>query len=117
VSLLGAQAGSAFLLWATGAKACGSNLTGQYVIDELRKVDAWTGGGLHSTTNPGGNLPGDCGMVLNLKDTAWVQWEPTELGTFSCNPSYLVKVDPPTSTTAALKLNADRISEKNAPAS
>src|SRR5690606_4298570 len=59
VSLLGAQAASAFLLWATGAKACGSNLTGQCVIDELRKVNEWTGGGLHSTTDPGGNLPGD----------------------------------------------------------
>ena len=32
-------------------------------------------------------------------------------------PAYLVKVDPPTSTNAALQLNADRISEKNGPAS
>ena len=117
VSLLGAQSTSAFLLWAQGAKACGSNLTSQCVIDNLRKVTSWTGGGLHSTTDPGGNLPGDCGMVLNLKGTEWVQWEPSQLGQFNCDPKYLVKVDPPTSSTAALQLNADRISEKNGPAS
>ena len=77
MSLLGAQSTSAFLLWAQGAKECGSNLTSQCVIDNLRKVTSWTGGGLHSTTNPGGNLPGDCGMVLNLKGTEWVQWQPS----------------------------------------
>jgi hypothetical protein len=68
-------------------------------------------------TDPGGNLPGDCGMVLKLEGTEWVQWEPSQLGQFNCDPKYLVKVDPPTTSTAALQLNADRISEKNGPAS
>ncbi len=38
VSQLGQQAASSFLLWATEAKACGSNLTRQCMINNLSKV-------------------------------------------------------------------------------
>jgi ABC-type branched-subunit amino acid transport system substrate-binding protein len=113
VSLLGAQSTSAFLLWATAAKECGSTLTTDCMMQKLHAITSWTGGGLHSETNPGGNLPGECGMVLNLKDSTWVQWNPSQEGTFDCNPSYLVKVEPPVDSASTLKLNADRISEKN----
>lgn len=112
-SLLGAQSTSAFLLWATAAKECGSTLTTDCMMEKLRAITEWTGGGLHSVMNPGGNRPGDCGMVLNLEDTAFVQWYPAEAGKFDCNPSYLVKVDPPIDSVSSLKLTADRISEKN----
>ena len=113
VSLLGAQATSAFLLWATAAKACGDDLTTACMMEELSRVTSWTAGGLHAPTDPGENLPGDCGMVVRLQGTSWVQWQPEKEGTFSCDPSYLVKVDPPIDAVASLQLNADRISEKN----
>jgi len=113
VSLLGAQATSAFLLWATGAEACGSDLTSTCVLDELRQVHDWTGGGLHSTMDPGANVPGGCGMVLKVEGTKFVQWSPEERGEFECDPGFVVKVDPPVTSAESLQLDANRVSQKN----
>jgi ABC-type branched-subunit amino acid transport system substrate-binding protein len=113
VALLGAQSTSAFLLWATAAKECGSNLTSACVLDELSRVHEWTGGGLHSPMDPGANLPGDCGMVLKLEGTEYVQWAPEERGTFECDPSFMVKVDPPLTSTESLQIDENRVSQKN----
>ena len=60
-SQLGEQATSSFLLWATEAKACGSTLTRQCMINHLAKVTNWTGGGLNASGNPAKNLPPNCG--------------------------------------------------------
>jgi ABC-type branched-subunit amino acid transport system substrate-binding protein len=51
--LLGAQAWSAWLLFARSAKACGSHLTRDCLMDEAGKVTQWTGGGLHGPVKPG----------------------------------------------------------------
>ena len=56
-SQLGEQATSSFLLWATQAKACGSTLTRQCMINHLAKVTNWTGGGLNASGNPAKNIP------------------------------------------------------------
>jgi ABC-type branched-subunit amino acid transport system substrate-binding protein len=113
VSLLGAQATSAFLLWATAAEECGSNLTSACVLDELHRVHDWTGGGLHPSTDPGANTVGECGMVLRLQGDEYVQWAPEERGTFECDPSFVVEVDPPLTSTASLKIDENRVSQKN----
>jgi ABC-type branched-subunit amino acid transport system substrate-binding protein len=103
----GAQATSAFLLWATAAKECGTDLTRGCVLDELSKITKWTGGGLHAETNPAGNLPAQCGMVLKMDGTTWVQAAPSTLGEFSCSPDYVQSVgDIP--AVAAAKLDANR---------
>ena len=60
VSQLGQQAASSFLLWATEAKACGSTLTRQCMINNLSKVHGWTGGGL-SAPGEGKNMPPSAG--------------------------------------------------------
>ena len=92
-SILGEQATSSFLLWATAAKACGNNLTRQCVVNYLGNVsnfsgvNAWTGGGLQGAANPASNLPSQCTLLLHLKGTAWTQVAPSKLGTFSCNAS------------------------------
>jgi hypothetical protein len=91
VSLLGEQATSAFLLWATEAKACGSTLTRQCMVNHLSQVHSWTGGGLHAPSNPGSNLPATCGMVLKLTGTVWTQYYPKTLGQFDCSAQYLFK--------------------------
>jgi len=92
VSQLGQQAASSFLLWATEAKACGSNLTRQCMINNLSKVHSWTGGGLHAQANPGSNLPPQCGMLLKLTGTTWSQYYPKTTGQFDCSPTYLYHV-------------------------
>jgi ABC-type branched-subunit amino acid transport system substrate-binding protein len=114
-SYTGQQSASAFLLWATAAKACGNALTRTCVMQQLKDVHEWTAGGLSSPQDPGGNKPGDCGLVLVLQvqGTAFVQWQPETVGEFSCDPSYLAAVTPPIDSVAGLKLDADRVAHKN----
>ncbi len=113
ISYTGQQAASAFLLWATAASECGNDLTRDCVMEKLKAIHEWTAGGLSSPQDPGGNKPGECGLVLQVQGTAYVQWQPETLGEFSCDPSYLVEVDPPIDSVASLKLDAGRIAHKN----
>lgn len=105
-SLLGMQATSSFLLWATAAKDCGADLTRQCVINKLSKQHEWTGGGLSATTDPGANLPTKCGLLLKMTKSTWSQVYPAKAGEFDCKDSYRFKL--PESTWGA-KLNSDRI--------
>ena len=109
VSQLGAQAASSFLLWATAAKSCGSNLTRQCMVNYLAKVHNWTGGGLHAPADPGGNLPPKCGVMIKLTGTTWSQYYPKAIGSYDCNEKYLFKVSPANWGTT---LNSDRIATK-----
>jgi hypothetical protein len=109
VSQLGEQAASSFLLWATEAKACGSTLTRQCMVNQLSKVHSWTGGGLHAKTDPGGNLPPSCGMIVKLTGTTWSQYYPQTQGQFDCNSEYLFKVP---QSAWGTTLGPDRIATK-----
>jgi len=106
---LGEQATSAFLLWATEAKSCGSDLTRQCMVNALSKVHTWTGGGLHAPTDPGGNKPSDCGLIMKLTGTTWSQFYPTTRGQYDCNPEYLFAI---TSADWGTTLGPDRIATK-----
>ena len=106
--LSGAQATAAFLLWAQGVKECGSNLSSDCVISALQKVTSYDAGGLQSPTNPGGNKPGDCSMVVKLSGTKFEQVLPTTIGTQACNSKYLVSLTGPAVDRA--KLDGNRIS-------
>ena len=108
ISQLGAQASSAFLLWATAAKACGSELTKECIFEEIEKIEEWTGGGLHAPTNPGSNMPPSCGLVLKLDGTKFVRFDPTEKGELECSDDYVAKVTGKVVDDA--KLGPDRIS-------
>lgn len=107
--LLGMQATSAFLLWATVAKDCGSKLTRQCMIDGLSKVTKWDGGGLHGVSDPGENLPTDCALLVQLKGATWSQTVPAQVGQFTCDPKWVVKTDP---SAVGVTLNDKRISTK-----
>ncbi|MDA8044439.1 MAG: ABC transporter substrate-binding protein [Actinomycetota bacterium] len=109
VSQLGEQAASSFLLWATEAKACGSNLTRQCMVNDLSKVHQWTGGGLHAQTDPGNNIGPSCGMLLKLTGTTFSQAYPATRGQFDCNPEYQFKVP---QSAWGTTLNSDRIATK-----
>jgi ABC-type branched-subunit amino acid transport system substrate-binding protein len=106
---LGEQSASSFLLWATAAKSCGSNLTRQCLVNYLSKVHSWTGGGLHAADDPGSNTPPSCGMLIKLTGTSWSQFYPQKRGTLDCNPKYLQKIS---SANWGTTLNADRIATK-----
>ena len=107
--LLGAQATSSFLLWAMGAKECGSTLTSDCVLGKLKAVNKWDAGGLQATTNPGANLPPDCGMLVKLESTKYVQVAPAKIGQMECSDKFVGTVAGP--VVAAAKLDANRISQ------
>lgn len=107
-SLLGMQATSAFLLWATAADACGADLTRDCVMAELDKISDWTGGGLHAPSNPGENMPTTCGMVLRLEGAEYAQVYPEERGEFFCDPGTRIELDP---ASAGVELDENRISK------
>ena len=88
VALLGMQAASAFLLWATAAKAGGSNLTRSWGLEEAAKIDEGSGGGMHVASDPGVNEPPPCGIVIELVVTTYERIFPTEPGTYECNESW-----------------------------
>jgi ABC-type branched-subunit amino acid transport system substrate-binding protein len=108
IGLLGEQAASAFLLWATGVKACGSAVTAKCVLDSAAKQTDWTGGGLHIPADPGSNTASKCGMLLKLTGSAWVKVVPSGDTLFDCNDKYLVKGITTSAVTAA-KLDANRV--------
>jgi hypothetical protein len=109
IGQLGEQAASAFLLWATAAKTCGSNLTRQCMVNTLAKVHQWDGGGLQAPADPGANMPPSCGMLLKLTGTSWTQYYPQAKGQMDCKPSYVVHI---TGAAVGTTLDANRISTK-----
>jgi hypothetical protein len=112
ISQLGEQSTSSFLLWATAAQACGAELTRDCVMEELSQVDSWTGGGLHAESNPAGNLPPECSLLLQLDGTDWVQVFPEEEGEYECSPDYVVELSGRVVDQA--ELDADRVSTRYA---
>jgi ABC-type branched-subunit amino acid transport system substrate-binding protein len=105
---LGEQAMSGFLLWATGVKACGSNVTRDCVFGEIAKITEWTGGGLHVPSNPSENMPTECGMLLKMHGSTFERFVPKEPGTFECDPSYIQPVTG--DVVDRVKLGPDRVS-------
>jgi len=103
--LLGMQSTSAFLLWATAAKACGADLTRQCMVNELSQVTSWTGGGLHAEANPGGNEPPRCSLLMTLKGGTYEQIAPATKGEFYCADSALATPE----DSWGVELNEDRI--------
>ncbi|MEE2032358.1 ABC transporter substrate-binding protein [Rhodococcus chondri] len=108
-ALLGMQATSSFLLWATAAKECGSDLSRQCMIDELSQIHEWDGGGLHAVTDPGNNMPAACGLVVTLKGAEYTQAFPAGTANFKCDDRYLVATD---RSTWGTELGPDRIATK-----
>ncbi len=111
VALLGMQTTSSFLLWATAAEKCGAELTRKCVLDNMKATHAWTGHGLHAETDPGGNHPPKCNIVLHLEGTEWKRVTPTKRGTFECKDTWIAKIDS-TPALIAAKLDANRISQQ-----
>ena len=109
VAYAGQVSTSSFLLWASAAKACGNDLTRDCVMAKLKAIHEWNAGGLSATQDPGANLIDHCTQVMKLDGTKFVQWQPTEQGTFTCDDSWATKVEPPIDSFTTLKVGADRL--------
>jgi ABC-type branched-subunit amino acid transport system substrate-binding protein len=88
-ALLGLQAWSAWMLFATAANECGDNLTRKCVYETATKIKEWTGGGLHSATDLSENAAApDCfvEMIADSKGFKVVNDLKPNEGIFRCDP-------------------------------
>jgi ABC-type branched-subunit amino acid transport system substrate-binding protein len=84
----GAQAFSAWLLFARAAKACGDDLTRKCVYDNAKQVTDWTGGGLHAAQDVRANRVSECITVVRATARGFVRaadLKETD-GIFRCAP-------------------------------
>jgi ABC-type branched-subunit amino acid transport system substrate-binding protein len=109
LGLLGQQSASAFLLWATAAKACGADLTRDCVVGKLKATKEWDAGGFQAKADPGDNLPTQCGVLIKLTGTKFERVFPKKVDTFDCDPSYAFKVSGDVVTRA--KIGPDRVAQ------
>ncbi|MCU1377121.1 MAG: hypothetical protein JWN29_104 [Acidimicrobiales bacterium] len=110
ISDLGIHATSAFLLWATGVKSCGSTVTRDCVLKYAADQHAWNGGGLSGEADVGKNLPSDCEVVVSLKGTTWMQVYPDKGGELGCDPKNVQKASG--NVVDKVQLGPDRIVHK-----
>ena len=92
---LGYNSFSAWLLFAQAVKACGSEVTRACVYDEAKKVNEWTGGGLHARTHPATNQLTRCTIVVHATPDGFEvpdDFEPND-GLFECSEDNVVGVD------------------------
>jgi ABC-type branched-subunit amino acid transport system substrate-binding protein len=94
-AVLGLQSTSAWLLFATLAKACDldDDLTRTCILERAAEVTDWTAGGLHAPSSPATNEGPTCQMVLQVVDGRFERWAPTD-EPFSCSDDNVVEVDP-----------------------
>lgn len=99
---LGLQSTSAWLLFATAAKACGEKNGGTIdrtcVLQQAAAQKDWTGGGTHVPTTPGHTTPPECGMLMVVKDGKFERLYPKVGGQnddgdgFHCPPDSIATV-------------------------
>jgi hypothetical protein len=88
VALLGMQGLSSWLLFATAASECGSELTADCLLEKAGAQEEWTGGGLHARQTPGNDVPSPCFLLLGLdKDGFFYNEDATQPneGIFNCD--------------------------------
>lgn len=92
VAILGVQSMSAWLLFATAAKACDldDDLTRTCVLDRVAAQTDWDGGGLHAPTSPATNEGSTCVIVLRVSDGDFVRHAPER--DYHCDPDDIVAV-------------------------
>lgn len=75
VAGLGLNTASAMLLFATAANACldsnGNVLERECVLARAKEITTWTAGGLHADTDPAGNSPATCTIVVGIDNGRW----------------------------------------------
>ncbi len=94
-AMLGMQGLSAFLLFATAAKACGAELSRQCVLDQAAAQAAWTAGGLHSPQTPGNLVATECSLAIKVTPDGFEYDEeitgPND-GIYNCDPANVAEL-------------------------
>ena len=87
---LGVQAFSAGLLFAQAAAAAGSDLTRDNLIEQLKQITHWDGGGLQAPANPGDNQGLRCFLYMQVQGDRFVRYWPkspvNRTNGFDCAP-------------------------------
>jgi ABC-type branched-subunit amino acid transport system substrate-binding protein len=93
VALLGAQSMSAWLLFATAAKACddAGDLSRSCLLETAGAIESWDGGGLHAAGDPSTNTPSPCVMLVQIEDGAFVRATPDE--GFDCDDDAIATLE------------------------
>jgi ABC-type branched-subunit amino acid transport system substrate-binding protein len=94
-ALLGINSFSAYLLFATAVKECGSEVTRKCVYEAAKSQTEWTGGGLHAPTNPSKSQGPRCAMVVEATPEGFVvpdDFEKTD-GLFRCSDDSVVTLE------------------------
>ena len=97
IAALGINAFSGWLLFATAARDCGSNLTRTCLLDKAGANTAWTGGGLGApvSTSFTNRELAQCYAAVKATPTAF-QLDPTFLppnqGIYNCDPANVVQL-------------------------
>ncbi|MBK5289179.1 MAG: ABC transporter substrate-binding protein [Acidimicrobiia bacterium] len=104
-ALLGVQAWSAWMLFATAANDCGNDLTRKCVFENATKLTEWTGGGLHAAVDLKANVAPACFTEMEASASGFKivsDLKPTE-GIFRCEAKgvYTLKGDYPKGVTLA----------------
>jgi ABC-type branched-subunit amino acid transport system substrate-binding protein len=94
-ALLGYNSFSAWLLFATAAKECGSELTRTCVFENAKAITEWTGGGLHATTDPSQGEGPRCFIVVEATPDGFEipeDFEATD-GLFRCSDDSVAELE------------------------
>jgi len=88
---LGLNSFTAWLLFATAAKECGSTMTRKCIYDAGIKTTSWDGGGISALSNPASKQPSPCFATLQAtgKEFKLLDWQ-TQDGVWNCNPANVV---------------------------
>ena len=91
VALLGVQAFSAWLMFATSVAECdrADDLTRTCVLEAAADSEGWTGGGLHSPTSPAANEMPPCRVLLRVEGGEFVRHAPTDED-YACSEDSIV---------------------------
>jgi ABC-type branched-subunit amino acid transport system substrate-binding protein len=97
IATLGLNAWSAWLLFATAARDCGSALTRQCLLQKAGMNAAWTAGGLKaaSNTDPNNRHVGECYIAMKGSASGWTrdpQFLVPNQSIYNCDPANVVRL-------------------------